>query len=389
MPTLNQKLNRLAQYANQVKSSDQKSLPKQMLELSRLRRLNPSCTTWDYYHFRLYQQPHDDQALCWRDYSGQRINEALNRALNPRSAVSAAWDKLQLTALLAPCKLPTATVTAVYKPHGGIPLDHVVKLCDVDALRIYLRTRQHYPMFAKPCYSQQGIGAFLFAEFDATSDTILLGNGKTLTLDNFINQHICSSSSDHYRPEAGYLFQQVLQQHPALTAFQGSPTISGFRVVVLNTETGPQVFRALWKIATGRNTHDNFSMGAYGNLVGQIDLASGRMPYAVDAPWPAARAHEQHPDTGQRFAEFAIPHWPAVLELARTASSVFPLMKILHWDIVLGEQGPVILELNDLGSIPFHQLCGQGFLDETMRAHLHQHGQIPVDSYLAQVLGQS
>ena len=135
MPTLNQKLERLAQYAKQVKTSEHKSLPQQMLDLSRLQRLNPSCTTWDYYHYRLYQHQYDGHNARWNDFAGQRVHEALNRALNPRSVVSAAWDKLQLTALLAPCQLPTAVVRAVYKPHGGIPLDQVIKLQDLAKLR--------------------------------------------------------------------------------------------------------------------------------------------------------------------------------------------------------------------------------------------------------------
>lgn len=381
-----QKLQRLQRYAGQVRARADKSPTRQLRDLARLHRINPACTLWDYYHFQLYQHRDDQQSDLWRDFSGARIHEALNRALNPRSVVSAAWDKLQLAALLKPCGVASAEIRAVYKPHGGISLTDVVALTDTTALRRYLRSREHYPLFAKPCYSQQGIGAFLFADYDATSDSVVLGNGSTMTVDHFIDQHIERSNSDHYRPEAGYLFQTVLRQHPALNGFQASPTISGFRIVVLNGSHGPQVFRALWKLATGRNSHDNFSLGAYGNLVGQIDLTSGRIPYALDAVWPQATLHQQHPDTGQRFADFAIPQWSELLALACAASSVFPLMKILHWDLVLTDRGPVILELNDLGSIPFHQLCGQGFLDASMRQHLREHGQVASGSLLARAI---
>lgn len=386
MNSLPQKLQRLHRYASQVHSQTHKSPARQLRDFARLRRINPACTLWDYYHFQLYQHADAQQSQSWRDFSGARIHEALNRALNPRSVVSAAWDKLQLAALLKPCNLASTEIRAVYKPHGGIPLTDIEPLIDAAALRRYLRRREHYPLFAKPCYSQQGIGAFLFADYDAATDQIVLGNGTTMAVDHFIDQHIDRSSSDHYRPEAGYLFQTVLRQHEALNAFQASPTISGFRIVVLNGRDGPQVFRALWKLAIGRNSHDNFSLGAYGNLVGQIDLSTGRMPYALDAIWPQARMRQQHPDTGRHFADFAIPQWSQLLALACAASSVFPLMKILHWDMVLTGRGPVILELNDLGSIPFHQLCGQGFLDARMRQHLREHGQIAPGSLLARAI---
>lgn len=375
------KLKTLLDYQQRVRRETGKSAVQQLREIGKLRRCNPTTTFWDYYHYRLY----DTAPAQWPGFAGKHAHEALNQALNPRNVVSAAWDKLQLSALLTPCRLPVAPIRAVFKPHGGIPLPEAVALTSRDALRHYLLTDAQYPMFSKPAYSQQGIGAYLLADIDRERELLHLGNGKTLALADFLQQ-VTASQSDFYRPEAGYLFQDVLRQHPDISRFQGSDTISGLRVVVLNTAGGPRVHRVLWKLAIGRNSHDNFSLGAYGNLVGQVDHERGVMPYAVSALWPRAVRHQVHPDTRQVFAEFRLPHWQALTETVCAASRIFPLMKILHWDVVLGEQGPVLLELNDLGAIPFHQLCGNGFLDASLRELLRQHGNIKPGSALARSL---
>jgi hypothetical protein len=48
-------------------------------------------------------------------------------------------------------------------------------------------------------------------------------------------------------------------------------------------------------------------------------------------------------------------------------------MRIHHWDFALTEQGPVMLELNDIGMTLGPQIHGRGLLTEETRAFLRRH----------------
>ncbi len=58
-------------------------------------------------------------------------------------------------------------------------------------------------------------------------------------------------------------------------------------------------------------------------------------------------------------------------------------MRIQHWDFALTEQGPLILELNDLGATEMLQLHGRGLLTEATRAALKRHANIHEHPWVA------
>jgi hypothetical protein len=132
----------------------------------------------------------------------------------------------------------------------------------------------------------------------------------------------------------------------------------------------------VWKLAIGNNSNDNFSLGKYGNLVAQVDIKSGCVSCAVDGLWPHARQHARHPITGNLFRDFSIPYWDLVISDTLKATSIIPAMKIQHWDIAIGENGPIFIELNDIGAIAFLQLQGIGLLDKTLVDLLRESGNL-------------
>jgi alpha-L-glutamate ligase-like protein len=83
----------------------------------------------------------------------------------------------------------------------------------------------------------------------------------------------------------------------------------------------------------------NLHQGAVG--VG-LDIDSGRAVRAVQH----GELVEQHPDTGARFSELAVPHWDRILDLAASCVEMTGLGYI-GADIVLDRNtGPTLLELN-------------------------------------------
>lgn len=358
-----------------VKKQIGKGYWRQLWDIVRLPGRSPSCNVWDYYDFRLYDEDFvaPDTLV---EFAGSSIQEDISQALNPRSIAAPGWDKLVCMAILRGEAFTFSKLKAVYRPRGGIPSYVPCALTSSDETMRFLRNRSNYPMFTKPSYGQGGVGSFLLSDYDVQSDRITHSNGTSELVQDFVGRVLFQTASPFHQVESGYLFQDVIDQHRAINAFQGREAVSGLRVVVLNDPAGPKVLLVTWKLAMGSNVTDNFTLGAYGNLVARVNLETGRADFAVNAMWPDAEQLFKHPVTGNSFAEFTIPFWREALDAATAAARFFPLMRIQHWDVAVTNAGPELLELNELGGTQIHQMGGQGILTHELREFILAYGNL-------------
>lgn len=104
----------------------------------------------------------------------------------------------------------------------------------------------------------------------------------------------------------------------------------------------------------------NLHQGAVG---AGIDLATGSTIAGVHHNHPV----REHPDTGAKLANFTIPHWPRLLELATRCFELAPL-GYLGVDVVLDrKQGPLVLELNARPGLSIQLANGRGIGPELER----------------------
>lgn len=141
---------------------------------------------------------------------------------------------------------------------------------------------------------------------------------------------------------------------------------------VVDVESG-LIHRSVAKIATGTNPADNYWRA--GNMLGAIDLSTGRITGVVRGTGSMMRLDEAHPDTGRAVKGFEIPHWTQLCALASGAATAFPGIRTQSWDVALTDQGPILLEVNFGGDLNLAQLAeGRGVLDDEYRARLRQGG---------------
>ena len=131
--------------------------------------------------------------------------------------------------------------------------------------------------------------------------------------------------------------------------------------------------RAIWKIATSPNHVDHFKQGKNGNLLADVDLATGEISRVIGGFWPNTQVLTRHPVSGKPANGLRLPDWDQILDACQRGGAVFPLMKIHHWDFALTDQGPVILELNDMGGTMIPQVHGRGLLTLQTRGFLKRH----------------
>ena len=347
-----------------------KGLVQQALEIVRLKRRNPTLGATDYFTYRLYDPEFLGDSRP-ENFLGWRCQVDLAHALNLRPLVGPAWDKFSFALVAHAFGLPVPRLRAVYMP-GEAATSGVadVALNGTEALASWLRTQDHWPLFAKPSYCQLGFGCHRFTGYRSSDDSLVKRSGEAIAVEHFVNKIVDHSTSHFYVREMGYLFQEALRPHRAIAELLGNETISGVRLVLIQDEQGVEVIGALWKLATGANDVDNTRGYSTGNLTGGIDIETGRLGQVLNGYWPHAEVVTKSPDTHRSLEGFVIPFWPEVKALCSRAASVFPLLRIQYWDIAVTDDGPRILELNDEGSVQGPQLWGRGFLTERMRALL-------------------
>lgn len=367
-------------WAAQVRAETGKSVSRQLREISALSKKGGQCGVSDYYWYKLY----DDRYLVdgTGAFLGWRLQQRLSLALNPRNAVLPAWDKCVFLQLSSAAGLPVAPVSACFHPASRLSPDLGLHLKTKAEVARYLRDPSRYPLFAKPAYSQQGYGSAYLSGFDPATDRLSLLDGETLPLDTFLKRIDAPVDHRYHRPECGFLFQQPLALAPEILELTGWPAICGVRIVCLNGPDGVRPIRAIWKVAVPPNHVDNFSLGKYGNLLANVDLQTGEISRVINGFWPQTRILSSHPVSGKSLTGFRLPGWDRILEACNRGGAVFPLMKIHHWDFAITDDGPKILELNDLGSTEFLQVHGRGLLTEPTRAFLKRHADVAAHAWI-------
>ena len=287
--------------------------------------------------------------LTWqqkREYTGEKASYALNQRLAPRGLTRMAGflnDKVAITSLWHQFGLPTTVTQAVFTPDrwlGAIPT-----LRSADEIRAFLTGPARYPLFGKPVEGLQAWGAVRVEGIDTATGTALLGDGRAVSLDELIGEIV------RVFPE-GYLFQDVVEQHPQVSAIAGS-TVSTVRFVTVVEEGTPRVLYTVWKLASPTAMADNNWQD--GSMLARLCAESGTVEYCVTGSGPDAAEVTEHPVSGRPIVGVRLPHWQDAVDLVVKAHSIFPINGVLGWDVALGPTGPVLIECNDNPGHEFYQ----------------------------------
>lgn len=345
--------------ALETSKATQKSFFSQILEILKLRfshnRLGPS----EYYLYRLY----DDSSYSFiqkAEFAGWRYSQYLDQRFNDDRWRIFANDKHVFYSMMEAHGLAYPHVVALFDQNKKAALKQSRLLDSIQAARNFLQDPAIYPLFFKPVSGTYGRGAFSAISYDRETDAIRMGNGESIPLDNVLEMF-------QEKWARGYIMQKLLEPHPEVAALVGK-RLSSLRIIVLLTSDGPAIFRAVWKLPTGRNMSDNFMHGETGNLIADVNLSTGLIGHAVTGVGANLRRVENHPDTGNPLSNSRVPLWEETRKLVTAGASLFPGLRMQHWDVALCPDGPVALEVNVEGSLDLHQLAGsKGIRDETMR----------------------
>jgi len=311
----------------------------------------------EYFYFRLWE-PHLSLGEK-RCFVGKQAQHRMHVACNDRHWYQTAADKILFHTIMAGAALPVPQVAAITQ--AGRRLRGARTLDGPDAIAAFLRDTANFPLFAKPAAGKYSLNVISADAYDPASDELVLFGGARRPV---------PTTAQTMAEGAGYILQPRLRPHAEIEA-QFGPRLWSVRLLIFIRPDGPRIHRAVAKIATGDNAADNYWRS--GNMLGAIDLSSGRVVGAVRGTGAQTRRDEPHPDTGQAVIGFGVPHWSTLCGLAREAAAVFPGIRTQSWDVAVTDRGPVFLEVNFGGDLNLAQLAGgKGVLDDDYRAHLRQ-----------------
>ena len=313
----------------------------------------------DYVKLRLF----DDEYYAGCDKKtvvGQRRNRDISVAVNYRIDWYAMLEnKIASICYLGAFGLPVIPFELVYGENLEIKTPRIAR--NAAELRAFLTDVRNFPLFGKPAEAFQSLGSIALRRYDAQGGQLQRTDGSAIALDDFI----ADVTTNYAR---GYLFQKLASPHPVLRDLCGD-RLATARIVTIATEAGPKVFRASLKIPAGTNSADNFWRN--GNLLAQLDIATGAITRVITGAGIDLQQVTQHPDTGKTLIGATVPHWDRMLASALAGAKVMQHFSMIGWDVAALEPGPVIVEMNETPDLSLHQIAeGRGVLEPEFLAFM-------------------
>ncbi len=228
---------------------------------------------------------------------------------------------------------------------GGrvLPLGHGEGSDAADLLTHF--AEQHRGVVLKPVSGAHGAGVMVL---NAAGKCTHL-NGREVSAQEL---NTLVGTLDHY-----LVSEFVHQASYSHNLFPGSANTVRVITMVDPLLQEPFIPIAVHRIGTRRSAPvDNWDAGG---LSARIDLETGALgPAAWCSQSGTVTWHETHPDTGAQIAGVAVRQWQLVTEsLLRTVRRM-PYLRYIAWDVVVTDDGFMVLEANNTPGLPSVQVHG-------------------------------
>lgn len=274
--------------------------------------------------------------MTWSDYL---INEPLKlryAAITSADSRNLADDKARFYTHCREHDISTVPILALITslPASGTTIPHIYSSEDI------AKTLGPGEYFLKPSNGSHGKGTFSLT-IDGAG---LQWSGRRGSYEDFFTE--CVSILKHTR---ALIVQPKLSNHQAIRDITHAKGLSTIRIVTFRQDDAIDVIAACLRIVVGASEVDNFSHGESGNLVGGIDVASGKLVTSIGSrskTWPTMIDVPQHPQSNASILGISMPYWDEVIDLVKKAHATTTGLRTVGWDVAITQNGPLIVEAN-------------------------------------------
>jgi len=158
-----------------------------------------------------------------------------------------------------------------------------------------------------------------------------------------------------------FLFQETVRQHPVLNKITSSSLNTIRFDTFIDHEGKTEIISAFLKISTNYSHVDNVISGGCG--IG-IDFDTGRLKrYGYSkTKINGVKVFTEHPLTKVVFENISVPLFGEAKEFVLKVASLMPNLRLVGWDVGIGESGPVLIEGNSDYGINSNDMAYGGYL---------------------------
>lgn len=216
------------------------------------------------------------------------------------------------------------------------------------------------PIFAKPNAELGSFGAIVIERFEG--GRVYIDGDRSFTPAELMRDVFGART---------YLLQEMVRNHPEIARL--TDHVATVRTMNLVRPDRIETPFTLIKIPVGGNIADNY--WRKGNLIADVDPATGVIRRAVSGKGAEMRTHETHPLTGAPLVGLQLPLWRELRAANEACARAYAPVRYQSLDIALTPEGPAIIEINSGGSFMLAQIAsGSGFLTPSVREFFEANG---------------
>lgn len=221
-------------------------------------------------------------------------------------------------------------------------------MCDLfdDKYRSYERFKEHYHRDAIVISSDDDYPQFL--EFCKNNKEFMkkplsASQGKGIRIVRLTENDDLRDIFTGVRENRIVILEGLIKQSPEVAKFN-EDSINTFRLITFHNGISSHVEWGFFR--TGKKGAIVDNAGA-GGVYASIDAKTGTI--GTDGANEDGEVFLTHPDSGEKYKGFAIPHWEELEKICTELANEFPFAAIIGWDFALNSNNEwVIIEVNSM-----------------------------------------
>lgn len=284
-------------------------------------------------------------------FLGVREQRYYLEQLNPFKYFIFARNKFAAHKFFENTGIRTSELYCYYEPCGNVENSSEIATSVADVVRI-LKSKGVSQCVIKSTEDSHGDNVIVVKEirYFENDCELLLFNGATEKLSDVLSNH----------PR---IFESVIKQTKQFAGFNESSVNTIRFMTTLYPDGSSRVIATFIKIGRAGRCVDN--AGGGGNVDVCVDVETGEVKYAIQFDgWHNIKKIEKHPDSGTQLNGVIIENWESIKAEVIKFQQAFPWCKAAGWDIAITDDGPVVIEVNDMWDRTGQYFIRRGWRDE-------------------------
>lgn len=144
------------------------------------------------------------------------------------------------------------------------------------------------------------------------------------------------------------LVEECVKQHKTMNKLS-SNSVNTLRIVTINDGKDIHIMLRCIRFGNGINPVDNFHSGGMYTFFNEDGVIEKK---AVDRE---GQVYDVHPYTKEKIVGFKIPDCDKAIKMVKEAAKVIPQIRYIGFDVAISEDGPLLIEGNELPGYDLYQ----------------------------------